>query len=252
MTTNPKDKSAKNTTARLTALAEMLPNANVVADIGSDHGLLCAYLLLNEKCKKAIAVDVSPSAVEKAARLAQSLGLCGRLIPRQGDGLSALSPGEAGAAVIAGLGGRLIASVIRAAPQIADGIPLVLQPMQQAGDLRKFLRENGFRIAQEHMVKENGRIFEMMAIQKGQYEQPEDIPEALEDEIGPLLWQRGDPLLCESLRRSARGLERASAMARAAPEVIRSLKSKAEAYDKAADMAEAKRRQHVSFEKTVP
>ena len=252
MDTNTREKNAKNTTARLTALAEMLPGADVIADIGSDHGLLCAHLLQNGICKKAIAVDVSPSAAEKAARLAQSLGLAGRLIPRQGDGLTALLPGEAGAAVIAGMGGRLIASILRAAPRIVASIPLALQPMQQIGDLRKFLRENGFRVLEERMVKENGRIFEMMTVAKGQYEQAEDIPEELADEIGPLLWQRGDPLLCESLRRSARGLERLAAETQAPPEVILGLKARAEAYAKAADKAETKRRQHVFDERTVP
>lgn len=252
MATNNAEKNAKNTTARLTALAGMLPGADVIADIGSDHGLLCAHLLLNGTCKKAIAVDVSPSAAEKAARLAGSLGLVGRLIPRQGDGLLALAPGEAGAAVIAGMGGRLIASIIQAAPQIAESIPLVLQPMQQIGDLRKFLRENGFCVLEERMVRENGRIFEMMTAAKAPYEQPEDIPKELEDEIGPLLWQRGDPLLCESLRRSARGLERLAAATQAPPEVIRGLKARAEAYARAADMAHTKRRQHVCDEETVP
>ena len=142
MTVKQPAKNAK-TTARLATLAAMLPKASVVADIGSDHGLLCAHLLLNGRCEKAIAVDVSPSAAKKAAQLARSLGLEGRLIPRIGDGLAALKPGEADAAVIAGLGGRLIASILAAAPNIAQSIPLVLQPMQQIADLRRFLRENG-------------------------------------------------------------------------------------------------------------
>ncbi|MGI6151345.1 MAG: tRNA (adenine(22)-N(1))-methyltransferase [Christensenellales bacterium] len=252
MTTKSKVRNPKNTTARLTALAEMLPPADVVADIGSDHGLLCAHLLLHEKCKKAIAVDVSASAAEKAARLARSLGLVGRLVPRLGDGLAALKPGEADAAVIAGLGGRLIASILKAAPEIAAKIPMILQPMQQIADLRRFLRENGFCLLDERMVEENGRIFEMMAVEKGEYQQAQDIPEELADEIGPLLWQRGDPLLGESLRRNAQGLERAAVMAGAAPEAMEKLKAKANVYARAADMVEAKGRRHVYFEKTLP
>lgn len=243
MNEKPAVKNTKNTTARLTALAEMLPTANVVADIGSDHGLLCAHLLLNGKCEKAIAVDVSPSAAVKAAQLAHSLGLTGRLIPRIGNGLSALKPKEADAAVIAGLGGRLIASIIESAPEVADGLPMVLQPMQQISDLRRFLRENGYCIVDERIVKENNRIFEMLSIQKGEYSQPEGVPEELSDEIGPLLWQRGDPLLEESLRRNAKGLKNAAAQAEASPEAAKELLAKAKAYEQAADMVEARRRQ---------
>lgn len=234
-------KNVKTTTARLTALADMLPEVEVVADIGSDHGLLCAHLLLNGKCNKAIAVDVSPSAAQKAVQLAHSLDLVGRLIPRIGDGLKALRPGEAGAAVIAGLGGRLIASIIEEAPKIAENIPMVLQPMQQIADLRRFLRKTGFCVTEERMVKENGRIFEMMAVQRGEYRQAEGVPEELSDEIGLLLWERADPLLCEQLQRNTKGLLFAAEQAQASPEAAKELREKAKLYAHAAELLLARR-----------
>ncbi len=233
------------TTARLTALAEMLPNVDAIADVGSDHGLLCAYMLTIGKCKKAIAVDISTSAVEKASLLARSLGIEDSLIPRLGDGLLSISPGEVGAAAIAGMGGRLIVSIINSSPKVSQRIPLVLQPMQQIGELRRFLKANGFAVTEERMVKENGRIFEMMTVEQGQYKQAADIPKELEDEIGSFLWERGDPLLCESLRRSAKAFKRAASEARAPDEIVRGLEEKSEAYFSAAVVAEAKGRHHV-------
>jgi len=195
------------TTARLSAIADMLPKKDTIADIGCDHGLLCAQLLLSGKCNRVIAVDISSHAIEKTRSLAETLGLAERLETRLGSGLAAIRRGEVDAAAIAGLGGRLIASMIEDAKENADAIPLTLQPMQQVDDLRRYLRENGFMITDERMVKERGRIFEIMTVKAGKQEMPAGIPEELQDEIGPLLWKRGDPLLCERLRMKAAKLK---------------------------------------------
>ena len=113
-------------TPRLCAIAGLLPRCKTVADIGCDHGKLACLLLVRGVCERVIAVDISPHSVEKTKRLGAALGLTARLDVRLGDGFSALRPDEAQAAVLAGLGGELIAAMLPGAGERT----LVLQPMQ--------------------------------------------------------------------------------------------------------------------------
>ena len=192
-------------TKRLRAAAEMLPKVHTVADIGCDHGLLSAFLAGKGLCRRVIAIDVSPFSVEKTERLAKELGLQDRIEVRRGDGFAALAPGEAGAAVLAGLGGQLIAALM---DQAGPRFPLVLQPMQQTEILRKYLRTHGYGVLDERMVEENGRIHELMLVAPGEYPHLPEVPEAAADEVGPLLFARREPLLAKRLRIKAAAIER--------------------------------------------
>lgn len=201
-------------TPRLCAIAGLLPRCGTVADIGCDHGKLACLLLVRGVCERVIAVDISPHSVEKTKRLGAALGLTARLDVRLGDGFSALRPDEAQAAVLAGLGGELIAAMLPGAGERT----LVLQPMQQADVLRRALRTGGYAVTAEAMVEENRRIHELMRVERGAYCLPGDLPEPLWDEVGPLLWERREPLLAQRLRKKAGAVQKRAQEARRAGE----------------------------------
>ena len=80
----------------------MIPEGRSVADIGTDHGRLPAWLLRTGKVSHVIATDRAQGPLSGArARLG---GLSVEL--RLGDGLSVLDPGEVHTAVFAGMGGK--------------------------------------------------------------------------------------------------------------------------------------------------
>lgn len=194
---------------RFERIAQMVPACQTAADIGCDHGKLSALLLQRGRCEKVIAADVSAFSVEKTLLLAKKLHLGERIDVRHGSGFSVLQKGEAQAAVLAGLGGELIARLIEEENEISRGMALVLQPMQQGELLRAFLRKNGWRIDREEMVEEGGRIHEMILCRAGQYDPcPEELDEEFWDEIGPLLWARKEPLLAKRLRYKAEAVAR--------------------------------------------
>lgn len=193
------------TTKRLKAVAELLPKCRVIADIGCDHGLLSAYLIGEERCEKVIAVDISPFSVEKTRKLAQEMQMEDKIEVRLGNGFEALETHEADAAVLAGLGGELIAKLIeRAKPTI----PMALQPMQQSELLRAYLRTHGYCLKNESMVEENGRIHELLLVVPGEYKECPDVPESIRDEVGPILFEKRDPLLAKRLRIKAAAIEK--------------------------------------------
>ena len=46
-------------TPRLLAVANMVNNSDFVADIGTDHGYVPVYLILNNMTKSALAMDIN-------------------------------------------------------------------------------------------------------------------------------------------------------------------------------------------------
>ena len=194
---------------RFERIAQMVPPCQTAADIGCDHGKLSALLLQRKRCEKVIAVDVSAFSVEKTKKLAEKLHLSQVIEVRQGSGFSVLGEWEAQAAVLAGLGGELIAQLIETEKEKAAALRLVMQPMQQGEKLRRYLRENGWSIVREEMVEEGGRIHEMLLAERGAYpSRPHEVSEALWDEMGPLLWERKEPLLAKRLRYKAESVGR--------------------------------------------
>ena len=106
------DKSLPRLSARLKLVSEMIPPCKVLADIGCDHGYTAITAFLTGKADKCIAMDVNAgplaAAQENTARFAASEGVEIRL----SDGFEALLPQEADVIVIAGLGGRLMLSML--------------------------------------------------------------------------------------------------------------------------------------------
>ncbi len=199
---------------RLGAGLALMPDCEILADIGCDHGKLSAAALQSGKAKRVIASDISRPSLDKAYRLAKKLGFQGRMQCRIGDGLAVLERGEADAAVLAGMGGELIASLLETQESIARSlICLVLQPMQNATNLRRFLRKNDWCIEDEKLAYERGQTFAWMRVSPGLERPPRDIPLHLVDELGPRNWERRDPLLIPILKQKCMQLTRQAAYA---------------------------------------
>ena len=177
---------------RLAAIAAMVPAGMTLADIGTDHAYLPIALVSEGKVPRAIAGDVHEGPYKAAALAVSSQGLSACIDVRFGDGLSVLFPGEAAAIAIAGMGGATIVEILsNRLDIIRETSCLVLQPMTAAGTVRKWLAANGWRLVKEELVLEDGRLYEIMAAERGQSTEHE----AVIWEIGPLLWTSRHPLL---------------------------------------------------------
>lgn len=149
---------------RLEYVFSFTKNSRLTADVGTDHGKLAAALLISGRAERVVACDVNAAPLAKARELIENLGLSDRTEIRLADGLKGLEGRGVDQAVIAGMGGELIASIISAAPWVAEsGVRLVLQPMTTAPELRRYLCEAGFRIEREGAVAEGGKPYEVIA-----------------------------------------------------------------------------------------
>jgi tRNA (adenine22-N1)-methyltransferase len=232
---------------RLETIYAMIEPGERVADIGSDHALLPIALHARGRARGIILSDVRPGPLEKArANL-------GRRLPgavfdiRLGDGLAPYARGEVDVAVIAGMGGRLIADILSADAEKARSFGrYILQPRNAADKLRIRLAALGFEIRDEALAVEGDFICEILCAAPAA--RAGDLPArdmtaaraeasagcapgaparlrraeamltagGLSDEISPLLFRRPDPLLAAWLARKIETADAVSARLAAA------------------------------------
>ena len=197
---------------RLAAVAALAPRGAKVADVGTDHAYLAIALVEERGAQKVVATDKNEGPCAAAGRTLSAAGLSERVPVRCGDGLAPLSPGEVDTICIAGMGGGLIASILAATPEVLASLSrLVLQPMNDAAALRRWLYENGWHIAEERLATADGRLYEIIAAEPG----AEETPETWLLTLGPVLWRERPSLFAiharaqmERLRRILQGMEK--------------------------------------------
>jgi len=178
---------------RLAAIASLIPQGSVVADIGTDHALLPIYLIQQGVAGRVIAVENRPGILARARQTVSLFNQQYKIDLRLGDGLEPLRPeDEVDVVVVAGLGGRTICRLLHAGCSLRRGVrAFILQPMQEAPLLRRWLVAHGFRFLTERLVREGRRIYEIIVAGQGR----ERVADPLLYELGPVLVREKDPLL---------------------------------------------------------
>ncbi len=141
---------------RLNAIYNMLGDVKSVCDIGADHGKLA--LRLAKSGVKVIATDISVPSLDKTKELITLHDA--EVSCRVGNGLEVVLPYEAEACVMAGMGQNTIINIIKAGREVVYALKyIIVQPMNGEYDLRSFLSEEGFKITNEQIEKEGGRLY---------------------------------------------------------------------------------------------
>ena len=144
---------------RLTAVAALVTPGSRLADVGTDHGYIPIWLVKNGRIPCAVAMDVNKGPLLRAEENIREEGLEEKIETRLSDGLKKLCPGEADAAVIAGMGGALTIYILEAASRVLPGMKeLILQPQSEIAKVRRWLEDQGWQIAEEDMVEEDGTV----------------------------------------------------------------------------------------------
>lgn len=179
---------------RLQKIADLVPAGSIVADIGTDHGYIPAYLVESGKCNKVIGTDISKGSLDKIIQYVKQLNLEEQIDTRLGNGLDVIKPNEVDTLIIAGMGGILMQDILHKNLEITNSIThFILQPMIAAKELREYLIHNSFKIIDEELVKEENLFYEIIYAVKGESK----IEEGISFEISPLLIEKNHPLLVE-------------------------------------------------------
>ena len=150
---------------RLKMIYDLIPQCNILSDIGTDHALIPAYSILNNKCMKAIACDVRKGPLQRAEKTMRKYFLEDRMELRLGSGLVPIEENEVDGVVIAGMGGILITELISESMRKAQKASfLILQPMVGQELVRPFLWRNGFEVCDEVLTLEGDKLYQSILV----------------------------------------------------------------------------------------
>ena len=177
---------------RLQAVADLVSDGLIVADIGTDHGYIPIYLLTSKKCPKAYAMDVNKGPLLRAKEHVEAYGLGDKIETRLSDGVNNLYVGECDCVVIAGMGGALTIKIMEEGKTLFQNLKeFVLQPQSEIKKVRQYLQSEGYRVIAEDMVYEEGKFYPMMKVIKD----TDEAYHATELQYGKLLLSEKHPIL---------------------------------------------------------
>lgn len=197
--------NAQKLSKRLETVASFVPTGAIVADIGSDHAYLPCYLVHKGIAARAVAGEVVKGPYESAVKQVRTEGLTDKITVRMADGLAAVEEAdEITAVTIAGMGGPLIVSILEKHPQALISVTrLILQPNIHAKAIREWAMENGWAIQDEVILEEDGKIYEVLVLQRGEMK----LNEA-QTLLGPKLMETKVPVFIEKWSREIANWQR--------------------------------------------
>nr|MBQ8252334.1 SAM-dependent methyltransferase [Lachnospiraceae bacterium] len=214
---------------RLSAVAELVSAGGCVADVGCDHGFVSIYLVQNHKTDRVIAMDVNEGPLARAKEHVEAYGLEAYIQLRQSDGLAKVTDADGvSAAVIAGMGGKLMEKII--AEALGRGLVIseyILQPQSDLASFRRFLREHEYTVTEERMICEEGKYYPMMKACYRAAQRPGiDYESDFADAFGPLLLAEKNPVLLRYLQKETVKFEQIAEKMRLAGSVDPSVEEK--------------------------
>ncbi|MFA7637596.1 MAG: class I SAM-dependent methyltransferase, partial [Monoglobales bacterium] len=137
-----------------------------IADIGTDHGYLPIYLFEKGKIDYAVCSDIKKGPLANAQKNLKKFGFEDKARLCLAGSLSGVLPNEVDCAIIAGMGGEMISSILEEG--IPDGIEkFVLQPMRNIDILRRKIHTLGLKITNEKIVFEKEKFYIIICAEKG-------------------------------------------------------------------------------------
>ena len=160
---------------RLQAIADWIEPGARLADIGTDHGLLPVYCVLNGAVSRVFACDINESPLRAARRNAAACGAEEQISFVLSPGLEGLEEGSADTIAVAGMGGETIVGILSRTEWIRrEDVTLLLQPQSKIAELQAWLRDNGFAADRARLVKDGGRIYLILRVLWNGSRMPED------------------------------------------------------------------------------
>lgn len=182
------------------AVAAMVTPGYKICDVGTDHAYIPIYLVQSGANPSALAMDLREGPLSRADEHIRDYHLEDRIATRLSDGIEALQDWEADSLIIAGMGGEVVLHILKAFPEKCRHFKeMILQPQSDVDKVRRYLRENDFKIVDEDMILEDGKyypMFKVVPLSCGEsWQKMKENARIVCDLYGPLLLRNGNPVL---------------------------------------------------------
>ena len=150
---------------RIAEIVKLIPETELLADVGCDHGLVAFGALKAGRAKRVIISDISEKCLNKAVALLKPFGDAVKAVVS--DGFKGYSEAP-DAAVIAGMGGEEIIKILSASPFTVK--TLILLPHKNQDKVRAFLSGNGYKAEKDYTFKDGKKFYDIMLFTRGKGE----------------------------------------------------------------------------------
>lgn len=142
-----------------------MDKADIIMDVGTDHGYISIELIKRNLADKVIASDINKDPLNKAKLNVSLEGLSNKIELRLGGGLAPVKNNEVNAVLIAGMGGNLIRDILeKDIEKVKNMDYLVLQPAQNPEVLREYLYTGNYEIIDEDVCEDEGKYYELFKV----------------------------------------------------------------------------------------
>ena len=152
---------------RLQAIYDMVPSG-VAADVGSDHGKLIISLFENGVISKGYAIENKKGPYSRLCEAINNSAAKDGVIPMLSDGISELPP-DVDIVIIAGMGGFNIVEILKSHLSKLKNVRTIIVDAHNAiPEMRKQICKMGYIIADEDIVREAGKYYEIIKFIAGE------------------------------------------------------------------------------------
>ena len=178
---------------RLLHIANLVSKDKVVYDVGSDHGLLPCFLVLNNICSKAYAVDNKIGPLNRTKEAILKYHLDGKVIPILSDGLNDVKD-DVDIITIAGMGYYTVMDIFKD-KDLNRYHSIIVQINKDVDKLRKFISDNHYTILNEVVLKDD-KYYQIVVFNTKYH----DCYSQLEIDYGPILLKNRETIFIDYLK----------------------------------------------------
>ena len=146
---------------RFSEIFSQIKKADVIADIGCDHGYISKMVADACLANKIVMTDISEKCLNKARILLKDEIASSKAVSFVTSGLTGVDF-KVDEVIIAGMGGEEIIHILEECLFRLGIKTLVLQPMKNPDKLRRYLVKNGFFIERDYTFKDGGKFYDLI------------------------------------------------------------------------------------------
>ena len=155
---------------RINQIIRLIKPNSIVIDVGSDHAKVAIKLLTNKIATFVYNIEINQGPLDNTINSLEKYGLLDNAKNILNDGLKNLTIKEKiNYCVIAGMGGKNIIDILTNKSKDLNIENFILVPNNNAQLLRKFLKDNKFKVVYEEIISESGHYYELIqtSLKKG-------------------------------------------------------------------------------------
>lgn len=187
----------KRLSARLAAVASMVPEHCYLADVGSDHAQLPIHLISAGKIAYAMAIDNKMGPFLRMKQNVEAAGYKNQIHCSLSNGINELRS-DIDAIAICGVGGLLTCEMLEQHPdKLVNVKHIIVDPHRDLRAVRERVTALGYGIADEGMVYEDKVYYSIIHFSKDAAPGPYSETDLC---LGPILRKKRDPIFLEFLQ----------------------------------------------------